>query len=154
MNRFNKVLAATSLSAAVLLPGAVPAMQIQQFDKMADPDQSEYIAELVHGAEKVLADEGRPDLAAQVSHLFTTNPSDSNISIGMNDFMLILAKARLADAQRAAKDPNAHRLEVEDAMAVALKKNGIELPQTFFTVNSGFKPKHSPPAKDSKDKKN
>ena len=51
-----------------------------------------------------------------------TNAPDSNTSIGMSDFMLDLAQARLADAQRALKDPNAHRLEVEDAMLVTLKK--------------------------------
>jgi hypothetical protein len=147
MNRL-KFLAATALSAAMLLPGAVQAMTIQQFDKMADPDQSEYIAELVQGAEKVLRDDGKPDLAAQISYLFTTNPPDGNISIGMSDFMLTLAKARLADAQRAEKDPKAKRLEVEDAMAVMLKNvHGIDLPQTFFTVNKDFKPKLPPQKK-------
>ncbi len=149
MNRLTRFLAATFLSAAMLLPGVAQAMEIQQFDKMANDDQAEYVGELIQGAEKVLTDEGRPDLATQVSHLFTTNAPDGNISIGMSQFMLTLAKARLADAQRAEKDPTAHRLEVEDAMAVVLKKNGIELPQSFFTVNKNFKPKHAPRAKQS-----
>jgi hypothetical protein len=35
-------------------------------------------------------------------------------------------------------------LEVEDAMAVTLKKNGIELPDSFFTVASNFQPKLPP----------
>jgi hypothetical protein len=43
----------------------------------------------------------------------------------MSRFMLDLAKAGLADAQRALEDPNAQRLEIEDAMAVTLKQNGI-----------------------------
>ena len=120
-------------------------MEIQKFDKMVNDDQAEYVSELISGAEKVLTDEGKPDLAAQVEHLFTTNPSDSNTSIGMNDFMITLAKARLADAQRALKDPNAKRIQVEDAMAVMLKKlHGIDLPHSFFTVNSNFKPKYPP----------
>jgi len=155
MNRFTRFLASTFLSAAMLLPGVVQAMQIQQFDKMVEDDQAEYVSELIQGAEKVLTDEGRPDLAAQVSHLFTTNAPDGNISIGMSDFMLTLAKARLADAQRAEKKPSAHRLEVEDAMAVMLKKvHGIDLPQNFFTVNKNFKPKHAASANENKDKKN
>ncbi len=29
-------------------------------------------------------------------------------------------------------------------MFVTLKKNGIDLPQAFFTVGNGFKPKHPP----------
>jgi hypothetical protein len=135
------------LLAAMLFTGAAQAMEIRQFDKMAGQDQDEFIAELVQGAEKVLTAEGKPDLAAQVSHLFTTNAPDGNISIGMSDFMLDLAKARLADAKRAAKDPKARRLEVEDAMAVTLQANHIELPDSFFTVNKDFKPKHAPQKK-------
>jgi hypothetical protein len=54
MNRFNKSLAATFLSAAMLLPGVAPTMQIEQFDKMANDDQAEYVGELIQGAEKVL----------------------------------------------------------------------------------------------------
>ena len=46
--------------------------------------------------------------------------------------MLDLAKARLADAQRALQNPNAHRLEVEDAMLVTLKKNNIPLSEDFI----------------------
>lgn len=144
MRWFSRFLAATFMPAAMLLASVAQAMQIQQFDKMANDDQAEYVGELIQGAEKVLTDEGRPDLATLVSHLFTTNAPDGNISIGMSQFMLTLAKARLADAQRAKKDPNAHRLEVEDAMAVVLKKNGVDLPQSFFTVNKNFKPKHAP----------
>ena len=153
MNRFKKFLAATFLSAAMLLTSAAQAMQIQQFDKMAGQDQGDYIGDLIVGAENVLTGEGRPDLAAQVKQLFTTkNPGDVD-TIGMAEFELNLALARVADAKRAAQDPNAKRLEVEDAMAVTLKKNGIVLPQNFFSVNKDFKPKHAP-AKDTKEKKN
>lgn len=153
MNGFKKNMAATFLSAAVLFTSAAQAMQIQQFDKMAGQDQDEFIAELVQGAEKVLTDEGKPDLAAQVSYLFTTNAPNSNISIGMSQFMVTLALARVADVKRVEKDPNARRLEVEDAMIVTMRKNGIELPPSFLTVASNFKPKLPPQdAKDTKTK--
>jgi len=136
------------MSAAMLLPSVVQAMQIQQFDKMADQDQADYEVALINGAEKVLTDEGRPDLAAQVEHLFSTkNPGDVD-TIGGAEFELNLARARVADAKRAAQDPKARRLEVEDAMFVTLKKNNIQLPDSFFTVNEDFKPKHA------QDKKN
>jgi len=138
----------------MLLTSAAQAMQIQQFDKMADQDQADYVVALVNGAEKVLTDEGKPDLAAQVEHLFTTkNPGDAD-TIGMVEFIRNLALARVADAKRAAQNPNAPRVEVEDAMAVTLQKNHIDLPDSFFAVNKDFKPKHTPPAKDNKDKKN
>ena len=73
MNRFSKSLAATFLSAAMLFSSAAQAMEIQQFDKMAQDDQAEYVSALIQDAEKVLTDEGRADQAAQVSHFFTTN---------------------------------------------------------------------------------
>jgi hypothetical protein len=38
MNRFNKSLASTFLSASMLFTGSLQAMEIRQFDKMADSD--------------------------------------------------------------------------------------------------------------------
>ena len=144
MNWLNKSLAATFLSAAMLFSGAAQAMEIRQFDKMAIPDQSQYVGLLVQGAEQVLKDEGRADLAAQVDHLFTTtDPGDAH-TIGMVEFEKNLARARAFDADRVLRDPNARRLEVEDAMIVTMRKNGIELPPSFLTVASGFKPKLPP----------
>jgi hypothetical protein len=62
----------------------------------------------------------------------------------MNDFMITLAKARLADAERALKDPDAKRVQVEDAMAVMLKNlHGIDLPAGFMHVGDNFHPKSS-----------
>jgi galactokinase len=154
MNRFSKSLAATFLSAAMLFTSAAQAMEIRQFDKMAIPDQSEYVGLLVQGAEQVLRDEGRADLAAQVDHLFTTtDPGDAH-TIGSVEFELNLALARVADAKRAEKDPNAQRVEVEDAMAVTLQKNHIDLPDSFYNVNKDFKPKLPLQTKKDDKKKN
>ncbi len=145
MRRFRLARFAWPLAAAVLFVTAARAMEIQKFDKMAQDDRAEYVSELISGAEKVLTDEGKPELAAQVEHLFTTNAPDSNISIGMGQFMVTLAMARLTDAKNVAKDPGAARIEVEDAMALSLEKNdGIKVPDSFFTVNNNFKPKHPP----------
>ena len=38
-------------------------------------------------------------------------------------------------------NPSARRLEVEDAMFVTLKKNGIVLPESFMYVGDKFHPK-------------
>ena len=145
MNLF-RFLPAMVIAAVMPLSGTGQAMEIQQFDKMANDDQAEYAALLSQGAQKVLTAEGKADQAANVENLFTTNAPDGNTSIGMSQFMLDLAKARLADAQRALKDPSAHRLEVEDAMLVTLKKNNIPLSQGFIrgfrTINSNFRPKY------------
>jgi hypothetical protein len=147
MNRFNTFLVAAFMSAAMLLPNVVQAMEIRQFDKMANQDQSDYIGDLIVGAEKVLTDEGKSDLAAQVKHLFTTkDPGDADV-IGMVEFERNLAIFRLNDAKHAETNPNDPRLEVEDAMFFTLQKNHIELPDSFFTVASDFHPKLPPKKK-------
>lgn len=159
MNESNRFLVVTFMSAAMLLPSVVQAMQIQQFDKMAQDDRAEYVSELIQGAEKVLTDEGKSDQAERVRKLFATNAPNSNISIGMSQFMVTLAVLRLNDAKSVEKNPNAQRIEVEDAMAMTLQENGnnIELPDNFFTVASNFKPKFPTRTKDAakkNDKKN
>jgi len=144
MNGFNKFLAATFLSAAMLFSGAAQAMEIRQFDKMAVPDQSDYVGLLVQGAEQVLRDEGRADLAAQVDHLFTTTTPGDAHTIGMLEFETNLAVMRATDADNVLKNPDTKRFHVEHAMKMMLRKNGIELPPSFLTVNKDFKPKLPP----------
>ena len=51
--------------------------------------------------------------------------------------------------KNAIEHPNDPRSEVEDAMAITLEANGIQLPDSFYTVAKDFKPKHS---KDEKKK--
>ena len=135
-------------TAVLLVPRIVQAMEIRQFDKMADQEQSEYIGNLIVGTENVLTDQGKPDLAAQIKHLFTTkDPGDADV-MGMVEFERNLALARVADAERAERDPKAHRLEIEDAMLVTLKKNNIPMSRTFVhgfrAINNNFHPKYPP----------
>jgi hypothetical protein len=140
MNRCLTPSAATFLLVAALVPAAAQAMEIQQFDKTTGADRDEYIAELVQGAEKVLTDAGKADQSAQV-RLFTTNLGNDKISVGVAEFYRNLARARVIDAQNVAKDLNAQRVEVEDVMFATPQKNGIELPDSFFTVLANFHPK-------------
>jgi hypothetical protein len=48
------------------------------------------------------------------------------------------------DAKHVIDHPNDPRLEVEDVMGLTLQKNHIELPDSFFTVLSNFRPKFPP----------
>jgi hypothetical protein len=64
---------AVLLSGALVLSESLYAMEIQKFDKMAGPDQDEYIVILVQGSQKVLKEAGRPEDAAKVHKPFTTN---------------------------------------------------------------------------------
>ena len=141
MDRF--ALSAAVLSVAVLLSSTAQAMEIQQYDKMSNNDQGEYVSRLVGGAEQAFKDEGRPDLAAQVDHLFTTTEPGDQHTLGVVEFQLNLARARVTDEKNVEKNPSAHRLAVEDAMLVTLKKNNIPLSEDFIggfrAINSGFK---------------
>ena len=88
-----------------------------------------------------MIDEGQKDVAAKVFQLFhEIHPGDA-LSFGEIAFEENLDRARVADAKRHANEPTARRLEVEDALFVTLKKNGILLPKTFMNVAANFKPK-------------
>jgi hypothetical protein len=147
------LLVATFLSAAMLFTGSLQAMEIQQFDKMAAQDQHDYLNVLVNGAQRVLIDEGKADLAAKIDKLFTEVLAGDKHSLGLIEFESNLDRARVADVKRVIANPNARRLEVEDAMIVTLRKNGIELPPSFLTIAKDFKPKIQP-AKEKTEKKN
>jgi hypothetical protein len=62
----------------------------------------------------------------------------------MGEFVINLARLRVADAERVAADSSATRLEVEHAMALTLKQNSIVLPPSFMHVGDNFKPKRPP----------
>jgi hypothetical protein len=143
LNRF--AIPVVILSVATLLTSAAQAMEIQRYDKMALQDQNDYAIALIFGAQKVLISEGGSDLAAQVQKLFTATPAGDVAALGLTEFESNLDLARVADAKRVTQDPSAHRLEVEDAMLVTLKKNDIPLSEDFIksfrAINRGFQPK-------------
>jgi hypothetical protein len=144
MNRFGTLSATSLLFAAMAFTSAAQAMEIIQFDKMADQDQATYVGLLVEGAQKVLIDERKNEPAAQVLKLFRDIPPGDTISLGMEEFETNLAQARLIDAEMHSKNNNAVRLEAEHAMIMTLQKNGIVLPKSFMTVGNNFKSKFPP----------
>jgi hypothetical protein len=144
MNNLNTCLVASFLSAAMLFTTAVQAIEIRKFDTMAQADQIEFVGDLVVGAQKVLRDAGRLDQAERVHKLFTEIPKGDEVPLGLAEFDANLALARVADARRVQQNPNAPPLEVEHAMIVTLKKNGIVLPPSFMYVADDFHPKLPP----------
>ena len=154
MNGFNRFFVATFVSSAMLLPSVTRAMEIRQFDKMAGQDRSDYIAVMLMGAQKILIEQGKPELAIKVHKLFTEVLPGNTVPTGLIQFENNLAALRVNDAQEAVKDPKAPRLEAEDAMLITLHKNGIELPDSFYTVASGFHPKLPPQQSKDAAKKN
>ena len=109
---------------ALFMSGPVWAMEIWKFDTMAGGDQDTYLADLVERAEKALRTDSRPEDATAVSKLFTTN-ADDGVSIGMNQFMVDIALARVCRCKKITNEPNARRLEAEHALIVTLKKQDI-----------------------------
>jgi hypothetical protein len=65
---------------------------------MVSPDRAGCLLQLIQAAEKVLTDAGRPNDAVRVGELFRANALNSKLSIGMNQFYMALAQARVADA--------------------------------------------------------
>ncbi|HYL36049.1 MAG TPA: hypothetical protein VEV17_09070 [Bryobacteraceae bacterium] len=145
MNRFNKFLAATFLSAAMLFAGAAAqAMPFQQFDHMAAQDRQDYLNFLVGSAQKVLKAQDRDADAAKVHRLFTEIRPGDNLPIGEAEFEMNLDNARVRDAEKAIQNPNAPRVQVESALALTLSKNGIQITpdfvKDFVQLANTFKP--------------
>jgi len=155
MNRFNKSLAATFLSAAMLFTSAAQAMDIKDYFKMADQDQGRFDLFLLTGAEKLLNDEGRADLAAQLDKLFTEVKPGNKLSDGMAEYQARLGAMLGAEVNREVRNPNLPHLQTERAFRDAAKDHGIPLPPAFDTIASDFQPRF-PPKKDvkKKDEKN
>ena len=129
---------------SAFLPTSLRALDIWKFDKMADEDQGAYVGSLVEGAENVLKNDGRTADVQKVHELFSTTLPGDKLTVGMTQFEINLARARLVDAKAVAQNHDAQRLEVEHVIIMTLKNNGIVLPKSFMTVGKGFKPKHPP----------
>lgn len=141
MNPINACFAATILFVAALFASAAQPMPIEQFDKLAIPDQGDYVALLLQGAQKILVDAGKHDDLAKLNKLFSDVRPGDQVSIGILEFETNLANVRVLDAERYAKDHGVMRLEVEQAMALTIRRNGIVLTPAFMHVADGFRPK-------------
>lgn len=132
MNRLREVLASSVISVFLisifmLFASTSNAVTFPAFDHMDSYAQAEFIADMVDRTEKALRDDGKPDLALKTEQLFTLVEPGDQWSVGLTDLESNVANARVADLDRLGKDPKARRVQVEDALFVTLKKNGIEL---------------------------
>ena len=126
---------ALALLACLLTGSGAQALEIWQYDRLAAQDQSRFVSGLVHGAMDILTKAGHADQARKVAHLFP----DPDRAAATPVFKVALAQEREVDEKRAIEQPDATRLEVEDAMLELLKKNGITLPDSFYIVNRDFR---------------
>lgn len=137
-------LVAGILFLAIACSGNARAMAILDFIKLNDDDASTYITALVEGSAKMLRANGHPDQARKAVALF----KDPGKTGGVNQLALNL---RMLNSQnnRNAINPNnrAHVFDVEDAMALTLRDNGIIVPVSYLEpINKDFRPVGPPRA--------
>jgi len=144
MKRSKTFLVAVLMLAALFLSSAAQAMDIKDYFKMADQDQGRFDQSLLTGAEKVLKDEGRADLADQLDRLFTEVKPGNKITEGFFDYNTHLSAMLIAEVKREARNPKLPHLQAERAFRDTAQDHGIPLPKAFDAVASNFKPKFPP----------
>ncbi len=115
---------------------------MEDFIRMNDDDDATFVTLLVEGPAKNLREQGKPDQAAKAISLF----KDSSKQGGLNQFVMNL-RAMNAMNHKNAINPNnrAPVLEVENAMAVTLKDNGMIVPVSYLlAVSKDFHPSGPP----------
>lgn len=122
---------------ACLPTQAAQALEIWQFDRLAQGDQARFVSGLVRGAGTLLTKAGHADQARKVAQTFP----DPDRAFASAAFKSALDYERGVDAKRTLEQPDASRLEVEDALLEMFKKNGIILPDDFYIVNRDFRAK-------------
>ena len=156
MNRFNRFLVAAFMSAAMLIPNMVQAMDITQFDQMTAQDRQTFLNFLPKAAETILQQEGRSADATKVHQLFNDIRPGDNLPVGEAELELNLDNVRVRDAQIHIQNPEAARMQVEVALVGTLSKNGVEITpdfaRAFMQLTGTFQPQ-SPPADKAKSKK-
>jgi hypothetical protein len=114
-----------ALIIALTVPLFVDAIGFDQFDRYNSAAQGECLAHMVQMTKLAFRNEGRADLAEQVDKLFTTTEPGDTSPLGVIEVVRNIAIARVADLKRVKENPQARRIQVEDALLLTLKKNNI-----------------------------
>jgi len=136
MSRLIKSLAI--LSATMSLAGPAHATDIKDHFKMVVDDKGRFDQMLLDVAEKLLRDQGRPDLALRLHKLFTEITPGNKISQGMAEYTLNLSDMLRAEIKREASNPSLPHLQAETAFRDVAQDHGINLPPTFETMAASF----------------
>ena len=132
--RFASVLLAMILIGA----GHAPAMDILFFARMALDDQATYITNLVTGSAKILRQTGHADQAAKTIALFKDASTHGGIHQLAANIKAMQSKNTLNTTLAAPRGPT---YDVEAAMQLTLRNNGIDLPlKSLETINRSFAP--------------
>jgi hypothetical protein len=118
------------------------AMAILDFARMNLDDQATYVSSLVEGSAKMLRAQGHPDQAQKAIDLFKNSTRQG----GVNQLAMNL-KTMAQTNNLHATNPN-NRIpdfEVEDAMQLTLRDNGIIVPASYLkAITRDFHPMFPP----------
>jgi hypothetical protein len=139
----NKKLLASVAAAYLLASRAALAMDIQQFEMMAEADQQAYISDLVWGAAILLEQDCMPQVAVQLRKLFIHELSPENFD-PLEGTQSLGDRLLLAGTRASEHPEQASRIRVDDALRATLREKGITLPDRFAAIDRAFKPKGPP----------
>ena len=113
-------------------------MSLLIFAKMKSGDQATYVDNMVEGAAKILKDQGHPDQSEKLIALFFQTGKGG----GTYQF---IDRLKYCDSnnRKNAINPNNRKpvLQVEDAMELLLKDNGMIIPaKDLIPINAHFMP--------------
>jgi hypothetical protein len=130
--------AAGLLTLVIALSGVCRAMPISQFDKMQRNNRELYVGRLLDGTVESLKTHGHENQAQQVLNFFADRTEVGGIQrLEMN----LKAFRQLNRANKDNLNNTQPVYQVEDAFALTLKNQGIDVPVSFLlTINKNFKP--------------
>ncbi len=130
--------AAMVLAASFLGAGQAPAMDILFFARMALDDQADYVSSLVEGSAKMLRATGHPDQAQKAIALFKDPTEHGGVQQLAMNIKELQEKNTLNATLAKSRAPV---YDVEWALQMTLRNNGIEVPLKFLeTLNKNFFP--------------
>jgi hypothetical protein len=150
MRGINRFLAGALLSASFLVSSAAQAMPIPQFDKLTVNQRADFTVFLIKCAHDILAAEGKTADAEKVIDLF--DRKSGRPSPHLAEFVENVNGVRKLN-QENASDPKFKPFEVEHALSLTLRNNGIFVPVSKLLLAShdykppqpGNQPLHTPP---------
>jgi hypothetical protein len=108
-------------------PLAARPVSFARFDKMPLEMQPEFVATMIDVTERTLREHGETAAADKMAPPFSNVLEGDTMPLGLVELERNIDRVRLFDLEGAQKDPKAERFDVEDALFVTLKKNGIEI---------------------------
>jgi hypothetical protein len=135
-------LAIALISFAPCLTVCAKAMSLDDFAKLNNDDEAGFVAFLVEASSQMLKANGQPDQASKAISLFNDSSKNGGVQQLASNLKMLNGLNK-----RNAINPNnrAPVYQVEDAMALTLKDDGIIVPTSYLlTASKDFRPSGPP----------